>query len=259
MPVFPLIFAAVATFADDYSVVALSQGLQAVSAAQPAGGAAAQAAAASVTERRETRWSGERLQCRYNPAGAMIPLAAMEAAIRAAGRAWELKSGLRFEYAGTTDDAPGATVRDCLISWDIFSNPFKLGQAQNYRVGSTFVGSDIRLSRLLDAGRLQMVLTHEIGHGLGLSHDEEGCIMRTSPDDAALCFSDYAGISYLYPPYQMDGRPALDCSVNILPGNEVYIPSIDGKYWARYKLDARLNLTYIEHGEIEAGDFFVCK
>lgn len=247
MQVLPLILVLAAALGDDYSVLAIAQS-HSISTAQ-----------AQIVAMREFRWSRERLQCRYNPAGARLPLATVEAAIRAAGVAWERKSGLVFDYAGTTPEAPGHVVRDCLISWDTFANPFKLGQTQNFRVDAELVGSDIRLSQLLDEQRLLMVLTHEIGHGLGLGHDEEGCIMRTSPAGSALCFSDYAGVSYLYPPYKVDGRPALDCSANLLPDNELYIPSIDGKYWARYRLGAKLNLTYIEHGEIEADDFFLCK
>lgn len=247
MLVLPLILVLGAALADDYSIVTLGQ-TQALVAAQ-----------AQVTQPQELRWSQERLQCRYNPAGAVLAQATVEAAILAAGRAWELKSGLAFEYAGTTGETPGQVVRDCLISWDTFSNPFKLGQTRNFRVDAELVGSDIRLSQLINERQLLMVLTHEIGHGLGLGHDEEGCIMRTSPSGSALCFSDYAGVSYLYPPYKVDGRPALDCSANLLADNELYIPSIDGKYWARYRLGAKLNLTYIEHGEIPAGDFFLCK
>lgn len=247
MLVLPLILVLGATLADDYSVVSVGQS-QALLVEQ-----------AQLPETRELRWSQERLQCRYNPKGALLPLATVEAAIIAAGRAWELKSGLVFEYAGTTAETPGRIVRDCLISWDTFSNPFKLGQAQNFRVDTDIVGSDIRISQLIDEQRLLMVLTHEIGHGLGLRHDEEGCIMRPAPSGSALCFSDYAGVSYLYPPYKVDGRPALDCSANLSTNNELYIPSIDGKYWARYRLGAKLNLTYIEHGEIAADDFFLCK
>jgi hypothetical protein len=240
-----LLFVVAAALGDDYQEIAVGQ-LQALSAT-------------TVTEQRATRWLEGHMQCRYNPAGSPLPLATVEAAIRKAGEAWELKSGFSFEYAGTTQELPRGVVRDCLISWDLFSSPFKLGQTQNYRIDDGYVGSDIRLSRLLDSSRLQMVLRHEIGHGLGLRHNEQSCIMRSSPSDAALCFADYAGVSYLYPPYEVDGRPALDCSANLLPGNELYIPSIDGHYWARYRLRANLDLVYIEHGELEADEFFVCK
>lgn len=222
-----------------------------------------QASALSATDAavaEPARWPGDTLRCRYNPEGAPLDLETVETAIVEAGRAWQLKSGLNFEYIGTTSELPGEVVYDCLISWDLFSSIFKLGQARNFRIAGEMVGTDIRISKLVNAERLPMVLKHEIGHGLGLKHDNEGCIMRTSPDASHLCFSDYAGISYLYPPFKVDDRPGMDCSVNLLPDNEVYIPSIDGRFWARYRLNPKdMSLSYIEHGTIEDDRFFLCK
>lgn len=240
-----LLFMMDITFIDDYSIVDIGFALN-----------AAQSEAKTVAQ---LRWPQNRMECRYNHANSPFDLSVVEAVILEAGQAWELKSGLAFEYRGTTSDKPGAVVYDCLISWDLFPSIFKLGQAQNYRMGNTLVGTDIRISRWVAPNDLLLVLKHEIGHGLGLDHDHDGCIMHVSPSRSQLCFSDYAAITHLYPPYEIKGRPALDCTVNLLPNQEVYIPSIDGRYWARYRLDGDLNMTYIEHGEIGPSDLFLCR
>ena len=160
----------------------------------------------------EAIWPSGNYQWWFNPSNVQADLSPEEvqAAFQTAADRWSQMCNINFEYMGITSVLPESTINyrpDRINVWG-FSLDYSLaGFAPTSVVGTGFiVDSDIVLSakRGWDLELIKSIMTHEIGHGLGLGHsDVQSSIMSASPyhdfdytsilrgDDAQACAALY--------------------------------------------------------------------
>ncbi|MFA7239671.1 MAG: M57 family metalloprotease [Sulfuricellaceae bacterium] len=152
------------------------------------------------------KWDGAVMPWRYNPSGqpATVTTDTMLAIINADMAKWEKVCGIHFQYQGTTTAAPTSHDGLNVIGWA--SAKGYDGYTQYWYSNYKFTDVDIRLdpSRLTNPTYIEAILTHELGHAVGLDHsDQNESTMFANPyhtydyqltlrdDDAAGCVALY--------------------------------------------------------------------
>lgn len=153
------------------------------------------------------RWPTGLIRWQYNPSGqpANLSSAQILASIQAAMSNWNLGCGVRFEYLGTT--SAGVVNKDgkSVIGWGDakgFSGYTNFWWDGNQQISE----GDIVLNAasLTDGSSLQAIVTHELGHLLGLTHsDQPRSIMFANPYHTGAYQTlpkgdDYAACALLY-------------------------------------------------------------
>lgn len=158
------------------------------------------------------KWPGGIYQWWFNPLNVQVDLAAEDvlAAFKTAAARWSQMCNIDFQYMGITTVLPDARIDfrpDRINVWGFSFDYIMAGFAPMAVVGTgDIVDADILLSasKIWDLEQIKSIMTHEIGHGLGLGHsDVQSAIMSASPyhdfdytsilrgDDAAGCASLY--------------------------------------------------------------------
>lgn len=157
-------------------------------------------------------WQGGVYQWWFNPINKQVNLATEDvlAAFKTAAARWSQMCKIDFQYMGITNVLPDARFDfrpDRINVWG-FSYDYILAGFAPTAVNGTgsIVDADILLnaSKVWDLEQIKSIMTHEIGHGLGLGHsDVQSSIMSSTPyhdfdytsilrgDDAAACAALY--------------------------------------------------------------------
>ena len=216
-------------------------------------------------------WLSSKFYWSYNPANqpAGLSTEAVVEAIKLAASRWNGMCNVSFVYLGTTTDRPyggdDATVVDSrnVIGWDQLTNANSDAAAVTYSwtARDTLVDADIAINTNVSfpwtAKGLDGVLTHELGHAIGIKHSNiVDSVMSADPynsfeymrvlrgDDAKACATLYGAASTAvsnrtfnwveeaYPEF-LSPSPAVSSSSSgyyyrYYPGTNSYIGSRDG-------------------------------
>jgi hypothetical protein len=161
------------------------------------------------------RWPSGTIEWWYNPTGQLLPTALALAAIEKATNTWEGVAGVNFIYMGETSQAQNIPTADRLvIGWldgNTFESRFGGYSAHTYiwwngvKIYNGEVSFNAGDTGMQDLDDFQGVMTHELGHVLGLDHsDNSGAIMYSSPYHSGeyqkyLRYDDIQAASTLYP------------------------------------------------------------
>ncbi len=152
--------------------------------------------------------------------GSHLHRADFERAVAAAAQAWQSVSGIRFEHVETADTANIVVGVDMAARGWAFANviPGPYAEAGSRGIESAAICFNphrpwkIGFDGRLDVYDLIFVMTHELGHAIGLDHPGRvGAVMGYVYDElhATLQPSDIAGAVALYgPPASNDSRVA---------------------------------------------------
>ncbi|GAB6042162.1 matrixin family metalloprotease [Endothiovibrio diazotrophicus] len=162
-----------------------------------------------------SRWPDNSVPWYYNPAGAPLAENDALAAIQAATATWTAAGGVTFRYMGTTDQALSNGADDKLvIGWldaTTFTNRFGdySGYASIWWSGGSIIDGEMSLNAggygMDDPYPLQGLVTHEMGHLLGIDHsDVAESVMFANPYNSAeymrtLRTDDLDALALLYP------------------------------------------------------------
>lgn len=130
------------------------------------------------------KWLSNKLYWSYNPANQPADLSTdtVVDAIKLAASRWSGMCNISFVYLGTTTSRPyggnDGTVVDArnVIGWDALTNDLSDAAAVTYSWTrkDTMMDADIAINTNMErpwtAQRLDGVLTHELGHAIGISH-----------------------------------------------------------------------------------------
>ncbi len=160
----------------------------------------------------DAKWPGGVYQWWFNPLNVQVGLDVGEVvdAFKTAAARWSQMCNIDFQYMGTTTVLPDARVDfrpDRINVWGFSFDYIMAGFAPTAVVGTgDIVDADIVLSasKIWDLEQIKSIVTHEIGHALGLGHsDVQSAVMSASPyhdfdytsilrgDDAAGCAALY--------------------------------------------------------------------
>jgi hypothetical protein len=169
--------------------------------------------------------------CTYDPTGApaagVVPV--VESAIRHAIAQWSMGTAVKIEYAGTVQSYG---YKPCLIRWGSISS---FGLENKIGNATQIFASTITLSpNISSLDLLKFVLTHEMGHSLGLEHLSGGRLMYPSVQKNGVLLEakpnivDFAAVTSLYPLQLVNGKPYLACNPVAYSSSFALVPSTAG-------------------------------
>jgi hypothetical protein len=139
-------------------------------------------------------WAGGQINWYYNPLNQPTNLSTTEvvAAIQRAAARWSGMCRITFNYMGLTStlpnlDGPASTVDQVnVFGWGLLEGdnaPYS-AVTKSWWIGSGYIDADIVMNtaQFWTMTELEGIMTHEIGHALGLSHsDVPSSVMYASP------------------------------------------------------------------------------
>ena len=134
-------------------------------------------------------WPGGVYQWWFNPLNVQVDLAVEDVldAFKTAAARWSQMCNIDFQYMGITTVLPDARFDfrpDRINVWGFSFDYIMAGFAPTAVVGTgDIVDADILLSasKVWDLEQIKSIMTHEIGHGLGLGHsDVQSAIMSAN-------------------------------------------------------------------------------
>lgn len=139
-------------------------------------------------------WAGGQINWYYNPQNQPTNLSTTEvvAAIQRAATRWSGMCRVTFNYLGLTStlpnlDGPASTVDQVnVFGWGLLEGdnaPYS-AVTKSWWIGSSYIDADIVMNtaQFWTLAELEGIMTHEIGHALGLSHsDVPASVMYASP------------------------------------------------------------------------------
>ena len=161
-------------------------------------------------------WTGGQLNWYYNPLNQPGNLTTAEVlnAMNVAAARWSGMCNIRFNYMGLTStlpnvDGPASTVDQInVFGWDVLRNENAAFSAvtKSWWIGSGLIDADIvmNISQPWTLPQLEGIMTHEMGHALGLSHSNvSASVMFANPYNsvtymATLRGDDAGGCAALY-------------------------------------------------------------
>jgi hypothetical protein len=172
----------------------------------------------------QPHWSDGTMRWYYNPDGqpAWIDTSTARSLIEAAMAKWSAVCNVKFEYQGVTDRTPFANEGQHVIGWG-YARGYA-GYTQYYWAtqNGSLVFSDVDIgidaSVVGSATNLQGLVTHELGHAIGLDHsDVSSAIMFANPYHTyvyqeTLRDDDIAGCVALYGEPQTAPEPTTSAS-----------------------------------------------
>ena len=187
------------------------------------------------------RWENNNIPWWYNPSGQQYGTEETVQAIQLAMNAWENVSGVNFVYMGTTNQSLANQKDDkFVIGWldgatflNRFGNYWAYSQiwwnGQYVTDGEISINADRFSAR--NIGAFQGIITHELGHTLGLDHSDQSLsIMYSSPYHTAdyqktLRLDDILAASVLYPE-QNSRLISVNCDGIVTEELDIYLPVI---------------------------------
>lgn len=139
-------------------------------------------------------WVGGRISWYYNPQNqpSNLSTAAILTAIQRASARWTGMCRVTFNYLGITSlmpniDGPASSVDQVnVFGWDLLrgGNAAYSAVTKSWWIGSGLIDADIAMNTAQSwtIADLEGIMTHEIGHALGLSHsDTPASVMFANP------------------------------------------------------------------------------
>ena len=201
-------------------------------------------------------WTGGQINWYYNPLNqpANLTTAGVLTAMNVAADRWSGMCNIRFNYMGLTStlpnvDGPASSVDQVnVFGWGVLRNENAAYSAvtKSWWIGSGLIDADImmNISQSWTLPQLEGIMTHEMGHALGLSHsDISASVMFANPYNttsymATLRGDDANGCAALYgAAATADSNRAFNWAEAVFPQYLLPTPSASGTsqgYYYRY-------------------------
>jgi hypothetical protein len=187
------------------------------------------------------RWAPNSVSFYVNPANMDVPADAADAAVQSAASAWGDQGGanVKFVYAGRATDTATSNDGRNVVFFRNASNGAAAATTYSWWSGSTITDADVIVwdgayhfftgtSGCSGGVYVEDVVTHELGHVLGMSHSSVSdatmypSLSYCSMDMRTLAADDIAGIQSLY--------GAANTTANTAPGVSITSPSNGGSF-----------------------------
>jgi predicted Zn-dependent protease len=159
-------------------------------------------------------WKNNTVKWYYNPSNQIFNTEKTVASVKAAAAAWEKVCGIKFVYMGTTEQKLTHTSDDkFIIGWlddNRYKSRFGKSSSAHTHIWWTRYIDDGEMSLNADAWKnknyddFQGIMTHELGHLLGLAHSD-------NPD--SIMYFPYRSAQYQMTPTKYD----IDAVIKLYP------------------------------------------
>jgi hypothetical protein len=221
------------------------------------------------------RWPNNNVDWYYNPKNQNWSTDEVVAAIKRATANWSTISGINFTYRGLTEQSLSNSSDDKFVIGWLQRDQFLAQFGRNY-AGYAYMWwqggyvSDAEISLNLAASyssirEFEGLMTHELGHILGLDHSNQSSSIMYSPYNSYVYqtkpkLDDLLAVTSLYPKsINSSGQPIVDCQPYITDTNfDIYIPhlsyeeeGIKTNFWLNLRYDG-LNASGLYSWEFES-------
>lgn len=191
---------------------------------------------------KSNRWESGVIEWWYNPNSQPYSTEIILQAIQYATQAWESIANIQFEYKGITHQALNNEQDNKLIIGWLASSEFEnrfgyfAAYAHIWWDGSFIHEGEISLNNgyfvPTAQSKLQGIITHELGHILGLDHSDQPTSIMYSPYHSAkyqetLRLDDIIAASNLYPiTINLNLQKFVNCNVIVTRDMDLYFPVV---------------------------------